>query len=90
MEDMHSDHHGPQLYLLSEESYEELKNIQGMLTLMGHIAYSEEDNTNGNAMLTIPREEIFFFFQQISAQIGDALERLSRENWLGPQSRMWQ
>jgi hypothetical protein len=53
-----------QLYLLSEESYEELKNIQGMLTLMAHIAYSEDDNTKGNAMLTIPREEIFSSFSR--------------------------
>jgi len=37
MEDMQSGRCGPQLYLLSEETYEKLRDIQAMLTLMAQI-----------------------------------------------------
>jgi hypothetical protein len=47
MKDMHGAPSGPQLYLLSEEGYRELKNIQTMLRLMAEIAYTEEDDANG-------------------------------------------
>jgi hypothetical protein len=86
MEDMHNGPLGPQLYLLSEEGYEELKSIQTMLSLMAKIAYCEDDDTNGNAMLTIGRAEVHYVLNEISAQIGDALERLGHENWIGTQS----
>jgi hypothetical protein len=90
MKDMHGAPSGPQLYLLSEEGYRELKNIQAMLRLMAEIAYTEEDDANGNTMLTIGRAEICFVFEEISAQIGAALERLGKENWMENQSRVWQ
>ncbi|RDS79798.1 XAC0095 family protein [Dyella psychrodurans] len=90
MKDMHSDPTGPQLYLLSEEAYEDLRNIQTMLTLMAHIAYSEDDAANGNVVLKISRADLYYYFQEISAQIGDALDRLSKENWTDTHSRLWQ
>ncbi|RDS80000.1 XAC0095 family protein [Dyella psychrodurans] len=90
MEDMHGGPTGPQFYLLSEEAYEDLRNIQTMLTLMAHITYSEDDNTNGNVVLKIGRADLYYYFQEISAQIGAALDRLSKENCTDTQSRMWQ
>jgi hypothetical protein len=90
MEDMHSGPQGPQLYLLSEEGYEDLRNIQAMLSLMAKIAYSNDDSTNGNAMLVIPRVDLHYSFEELRAQIGNALDRLSKENGIGSQSRMWQ
>jgi hypothetical protein len=90
MEDMHGIPLGPQFYLLSEEGYRELKSIQTMLRLMAGIGYTDEDDANGNVVLTIRRAEICFAFEEISAQIGAALERLGKENWMRNQSRMWQ
>lgn len=90
MEDVHSGPSGLQLYLLSEEGYEELRHIQTMLMLMAKVAYSEDDNTNGNAILAIPRVDLYYSFQEIAAQIGGALDRLSKENWVGRSNWMWQ
>jgi hypothetical protein len=90
MEDMHSGPQGPQLYLLSEEGYEDLRNIQAMPSLMAKIAYSNDDNMNGNAMLVIPRVDLHYSIEELRAQIGNALDRLSKENGIGSQSRMWQ
>jgi hypothetical protein len=90
MEDMHGFPSGPQLYLLSEEGYAELKHIQTMLTLMADITYNEEDKTSGNATLAIGRAELYFIFQVINAQIDGVLERLGNENWLFSQNRAWQ
>lgn len=90
MEDIHGTPSGPQFYLLSEEGYRELKSIQTMLSLMAGIAYTENDDANGNTMLTIRRAEIYFVFEEISAQIGEALEQLGKENFVGTQSWMRQ
>jgi hypothetical protein len=61
-----------------------------MLSLMAKIAYSNDDSTNGNAMLVIPRVDLHYSFEELRAQIGNALDRLSKENGIGSQSRMWQ
>ena len=90
MEDMQSGPSGPQLYLLSEEGYRELKSIQAMLTLIARIAHGEEDDTNGKTMLTISRADMSYYFLEISALIGDALDRLGKENVVGKQGWMWQ
>ncbi|HUA78747.1 MAG TPA: hypothetical protein VL997_00125, partial [Dyella sp.] len=89
-EDMQSGPSGPQLYLLSEEGYRELKSIQAMLTLIARIARGEEDNANGKAMLTISRSDMSYYFLEISSLIGDALDRLGKENVMSKQSWMWQ
>jgi hypothetical protein len=81
MEDVHGGPSGPQLYVLSEEGYEELRHIQTMLVLMAKVTYSEGDNTNGNVVLTIPRVNLYYYFEELAAQIGDALDWVSRENW---------
>jgi len=90
MEEMYGSPSGPQFYVLSEEGYRELKSIQQMLSLMAGIAYNEDDDKNGNDLLTLRREEFFFVFTEISAQIGDALDRVGNENGLSHQSRIWQ
>ena len=90
MEDMHSDQSGPQLYLLSEEGYQELKSIQAMLTLIARIAHNKEGESDGDAMLTISRADMSYYFSEISGLIGDALDRLGKENGVGKQSSMWQ
>jgi hypothetical protein len=83
MEDMQGEPRGPQLYLLSQDGYENLKYLQDVLTLMAHITYNEENAADGNAMMTIGRAELYFIFQAINSQIDDVLERLGNENWLG-------
>jgi Fe-S cluster biosynthesis and repair protein YggX len=74
---------GPQLYLLSEEGYEELQHVQTMLLEMAKVSYHEND-----AILAIRRADLYYFFEEVSAQIGDALERVGKENALGPHKLM--
>ncbi|HUB88121.1 MAG TPA: hypothetical protein VMA74_00180 [Dyella sp.] len=90
MKDMHGGRCGPQLYLLSSDSYETLRDLQDMLTLMAHITYNEDNAENGNGVMTIGRAELYFIFEAINAKLDEVLERLSDENWLGTQSQMWQ
>ena len=90
MKDMHGGRCGPQLYLLSSDSYEDLRHLQDMLTLMAHITYNEDNAENGHAMMTIGRAELYFIFEAINARLDEVLSRLGEENWLGGQSQMWQ
>ncbi|WP_233840668.1 hypothetical protein [Dyella sp. 2HG41-7] len=90
MEDMHGGPSGPQFYVLSEESYQELKTLQMMLHLMAAIAYTEEDDKNGNSLLTMRREQIYCVFEDMSSQIGIALAGVGRENEIKVRSTMWQ
>ena len=83
MEDMQSGRCGPQIYLLSEEGYERLRDLQAMLVLMAHITYSKGDGVKSDATLTIGRAELCFIFEAINLKIDDVLERLGNENWLG-------
>jgi hypothetical protein len=90
MKDMQGGRCGPQLYLLSSDSYETLRNLQDMLTLMAHITYNEDNAENGEAMMTIGRAELYFIFEAINAKLDEVLERLGDENWLGAGSHTWQ
>jgi hypothetical protein len=73
---------GPQLYVLSEQAYEELRSIESMLLLMAQVTHSEDDDKTGNAMLTISRIDLSNYFLEVSTQIAFALNRLSQENWV--------
>jgi hypothetical protein len=90
MDDMQGGRCGPQLYLLSSDGYESLKQLQDMLTLMALITYNEEHVANGEVMMAIGRAELYFIFQAINTQLDDVLEKLGNENWLGHESRTWQ
>jgi len=90
MKDMHGGRYGPQLYLLSSDSYETLRDLQDMLTLMAHITYNEDNADNGHATMTIGRAELYFIFEAINAKVGEVLQQLGNENWLGVQSPTWQ
>ncbi|GGA37538.1 XAC0095 family protein [Dyella nitratireducens] len=88
MEDMHGGRCGPQLYLLSQDGYEDLKHLQNMLTLMARITYNAENAENGKATMTIGRAELYFVFQSINTQLGGVIERVDNENWLGTPSHV--
>ena len=90
MKDMQGGRCGPQLYLLSSDSYEDLRHLQDMLTLMAHITYNEDNAENGEAIMTIGRAELYFIFEAINAKLDEVLSRLGEENWLGGQSQTWQ
>ena len=90
MKDMQGGRRGPQLYLLSSDGYEDLRQLQDMLSLMAHITYNEDNAENGEAIMTIGRAELYFIFEAINAKLDEVLERLGDENWLGAQSQMWQ
>lgn len=83
MNDTHEIPSGPQLYLLSEQGYEELQHIQAMLLKMAKVSYHEND-----AILAIRRADLYYFFEEVSAQIGDALDRVGKENTLGPRQQL--
>jgi len=90
MKDMQGGRCGPQLYLLSSDSYEDLRHLQDMLTLMAHITYNEDNAENGEAIMTIGRAELYFIFEAINAKLDEVLSRLGDENWLWGQNQMWQ
>ena len=90
MKDMQGGRCGPQLYLLSSDGYEDLRQLQDMLTLMAHITYNEDNAENGEAIMTIGRAELYFIFEAINAKLDEVLSRLVDENWLGGQSQRWQ
>ncbi|HUB92110.1 MAG TPA: hypothetical protein VMA74_20470 [Dyella sp.] len=90
MKDMQGGRYGPHLYLLSSDSYETLKDLQDMLTLMAHITYNEDNAENGHATITIGRAELYFIFEAINAKLDEVLARLGEENWLGTGSQRWQ
>lgn len=90
MEDMPGGRRGPQLYLLSEENFESLKDIQVVLTLLAQITYSKSEDAKQSAMLSIGRAELCFIFEAINAKIDDVVKRIGNENWLGAQSSAWQ
>ena len=83
MKDMQGGRCGPQLYLLSSDGYEDLRQLQDMLSLMAHITYNEDNGENGNGVMTIGRAELYFIFEAINAKIDEVLQRLGDENWLG-------
>ena len=87
MKDMQGGRYGPQLYLLSSDGYEDLRQLQDMLTLMAHITYNEDNAENGEAVMTIGRAELYFIFEAINARLDEVLERLSDENWMAAGSR---
>jgi hypothetical protein len=90
MKDMHGGRCGPQLYLLSSDGYEDLRQLQDMLTLMAHITYNEDNAENGHAIMTIGRAELYFIFEAINVKLDEVLSRLGDENWLGGHSQTWQ
>ncbi|RDS81130.1 hypothetical protein DWU98_11320 [Dyella monticola] len=90
MEDIPDTRRGPQLYLLSEESYLDLKETQLMLNLMAHIARGDAGGADGTTTVTISRAELHRVFIQISEQIGEALDQVGNENWFGDRHRAWQ
>lgn len=52
MEDIYGEPTGPQFYLVSQEGYDDLRNIQTKLVVMAQVAYSDEDIESVN-----PQEE---------------------------------
>ena len=90
MKDMQGGRCGPQLYLLSSDGYEDLRQLQDMLSLMAHITYNEDNAEDGHATMTIGRAELYFIFEAINAKLDEVLSRLGDENWLGAGSHTWQ
>jgi hypothetical protein len=89
MEDHNKSTSTPQFYLLSEESYEELRSIQTMLMMMAE-AVGNDDESEPTKVLVMRRARLRFYFEEVSYQIGDALERLALENGIGRPNRKWQ
>ena len=90
MNDMHGGHRGRQIYLLPRDGYENLKDLQDMLSLMARITYNKDNAENGTAVMTIGRAELYFIFEAINAKIDEVFAQLGDEHWLGNQSQMWQ
>ncbi|GLQ50946.1 XAC0095 family protein [Dyella flava] len=90
MEGTYNGPFGSKHYLLSEEDYEELKNLQTLLMIMANVAYDEEQHIDENDTMTIPRVEMKLIFQQLSVLIGEALERLDKGGHIDRQSHTLQ
>ena len=90
MEDMHGGRCGPQLYLMSEEAYEGLKNIEATLTLMASLTCNVENAAERESTVKMGRADLYFVFQAINTQLGRVLESIGNDNWLRTQNRTWQ
>jgi hypothetical protein len=76
---------GPEFYVLSDESYEQLLALQILLSLIADTVHEKDDDPN--AVLTIPRASLRYYFQQISNQIGDALKPINIDKGLSRHKR---
>ena len=90
MEGTYNDPLGSKHHLLSEEDYEELKNLQTLLMIMANVAYDEEQHIGENDTMTIPRVEMKLLFQQLGMLIGEALERLDNGGHINRQGHTLQ
>ncbi|GLQ48981.1 XAC0095 family protein [Dyella flava] len=80
MESTYIDPFGLKHYLLSEDDYIELKNLQRLLMIMANVASDEASPTDEDGTVMIPRWEMQLTFQLISRLIGEALEQLEQNN----------
>ncbi|GLQ50827.1 XAC0095 family protein [Dyella flava] len=80
MESTYIDPFGLKHYLLSEDDYIELKNLQRLLMIMSNVGSDEESHTDEDGTVMIPRWEMQLTFQLISRLIGEALEQLEQGN----------
>ena len=86
MQDTYDDPTGSRHYLLSADEYDELKNLQCMLSIMANIASDEDAPTDEDGTVMIPRWEMQLIFQLISRLIGEALEHLEKRHRIEPRN----
>lgn len=86
MEEVYDEPTGPRLYILTQNDYDELRDIQTMLVLMAQVSPSDEDIEKDHTGRTSNRSDINRFFADISAQIGTALDGIRKDNGMGPPS----
>lgn len=84
MEDIYSEPTGPQFYIVSQEGYDDLRNIQTKLVVMAQVAHSDEDIESVNLRRMLNRSDINRFFAEISVQIGNALDGIRKDNLIAP------
>ena len=89
MESTYIDPFGLKHYLLPEDDYIELKNLQRLLLIMANVAGDEESHTGEDGTVMVPRWEMQLTFQLISKLIGEALEHLEQDNPIEHRDRMW-
>ncbi|GLQ52364.1 XAC0095 family protein [Dyella flava] len=87
MERSYIDPFGLKHYLLSEDDYIELKNLQHLLLIMANIACKDGPH-EGDADM-IPRSEMKLTLELISKLIGEALEQLEQGNHIEHRDRIW-
>ena len=87
MQSTYIDPFGLKHYLLSEDDYIELKNLQQLLLSMANIACKDAQHA-GDANM-IPRSEMKRTLELISKLIGEALERLEESNHIEHRDLTW-
>jgi hypothetical protein len=81
---------GPQLYVISERHFIELRNSQAMLDDFAREVFNDSHRGNANQRLLISRAELNYLFAGISAVIGRVLDGVGRENGIVPPDQVWQ
>jgi hypothetical protein len=79
---------GPQLYVISEHHFIELRNHQVMLDEFAHEVFN--DSHRGDQRLLISRAELNYLFAGISALIGRVLDGVGEQNGVVPPDQVWQ
>ena len=74
----------PNFYILSEEGYEALKELQSTLTSMIDMTHMAKRDMQRAPVVVVGLNELHTLFATINEQVDTVLERLGNENWIGP------
>ena len=80
----HGGRHVPHFYILSEEGYEALKDLQSTLASMIHMTHMAKRDMQRAPVVVVGLNELNTLFTTINEQVDTVLERLNNENWIGP------
>jgi hypothetical protein len=79
---------GPQLYVLSERHYVELRQSEAMLDQLAHAIYNDTHRAQGDQRIVLPRAQMNYLFAGVSALIRRALDGVSQENRVVPMNKV--
>ena len=91
---------GPQFYVISENTYIDLRHTESAMLQMAHEVYNDSHRESDNQRLVLSRAELNYLFAGIgerieithksASRIGRALDGVGRENGILPPSGVHQ
>jgi hypothetical protein len=75
---------GPQFYVISENTYIDLRYTESAMLQMAHEVFNDSHRESDNQRLVLSRAELNYLFAGIGELIGRALDGVGRENGILP------